>query len=191
MLSFMWQETTAIHTALGVWLQRALELWCSKKESSTTPPSEFCPGNIYQPPKRHSGSREGEKLRKVFMSVFLFLLTLLLSSVELHHIYVAGFENVLLAGSCDICVFVFVFSAHSSWAIMSWSTKTKHEVNLSILKIVIVIRGHDIIMLPCNVLFLQPHEGTKHVINLTIIAHHLRVEYTLNYKILPRNHLCV
>lgn len=62
-----------------------------KRENSTTPPREFCPGNIYQPADSHSGSRAREKL----LCLWLFLQTLNLSSVV---------ENVLLAASESLCL---------------------------------------------------------------------------------------
>lgn len=134
-----------------------------KRENSTTPPREFCPGNIYQPADSHSGSRAREKLL-CLCDCFCKHLTCLL----------------LLQTYCwqpvSLCVSVLVLSTHSLWAIMSWSTKNKHEVNLSVLKIPIFICGHDIIMLHSNVLkwpffSLQPHEGNKQI-HLTKIAHH-------------------
>lgn len=41
--------------------QQQYTQWC---ENATTPPREFCPGNIYQPAKSPSGSRMREKLRQ-------------------------------------------------------------------------------------------------------------------------------
>lgn len=62
-----------------------------KRENSTTPPREFCPGNIYQPADSHSGSRAREKL----LCLWLFLQTLNLSSVV---------ANLLLAASESLCL---------------------------------------------------------------------------------------
>lgn len=89
-LIIQWQETQQYtqHCGCGDRSSGALML---KRENSTTPPREFCPGNIYQPADSHSGSRAREKL----LCLWLFLQTLNLSSVV---------ANVLLAASESLCL---------------------------------------------------------------------------------------